>query len=160
MGSVVIKGNRGEVGVTEFVVSDISTVDLELELVGIRHDVHGTRVRRREILDRVVEVEFLDLRTGSDRFLNLGDEHILRLRSEDLTLLGVEVRVVGVDLPLILSSTSSPSDAELDIVVLERYEGESRLPVLTESEAEGVETLVSGTTVEVTSDRLGRGSGR
>jgi len=160
MGSVVIKGNRGEVGVTEFVVSDISTVDLELELVGIRYDVHGTRVRRREILDRVVEVEFLDLRTGSDRFLNLGDEHILRLRSEDLTLLGVEVRVVGVDLPLILSSTSSPSDAELDIVVLERYEGESRLPVLTESEAEGVETLVSGTTVEVTSDRLGRGSGR
>jgi len=160
MGSVVIKGNRCEVGVAEFVVGDISAVDLKLELVGIRYDVHSSRVRRRKILDRVVEVEFLDLRTRGDRLLNLGDEHVLGLRSEDLTLLGIEVRIIGVDLPLVFSGTRSPSDAKLNIVVLERDEREGSLPVLTESKAERVEALIGGTTVEIASDRLGGGSGR
>jgi len=160
MGSVVIKGNRCEVGVTEFVVGDIGAVDLELELVGIRYDVHGSCVRRRKILDRVVEVEFLDLVARGDRLLNLGDEHVLGLGSEDLTLLSIKVRIVGVDLPLVFGGTSPPSDAKLDIVILERDEGESSLPVLAEGEAERVEALIGGTTVEIASDRLGGGGGR
>jgi len=44
-------------------------------------------------------------------------------------------------------------------VVLEGDERERRLPVLTEGEAEGVETLRGGTSVDTTRDRLG-GRGR
>ena len=108
----------------------------------------------------MVEVELLHFRTGGDRLLDLGDEHVLGLGGEHLTLLCIEVGVVGVDVPLIVRGVEAPSDAKLDIVVLEGDEGEGGLPVLAESEAERVEPLVSGTTVEITSDGLGGGGGR
>ena len=71
----------------------------------------------------------------------MGDEHVLGLGSEHLTLLGIEIRVIGVDIPLVIGRRGAPSDSELDIVILERNEWESSLPVLTESKPEGVEPI-------------------
>jgi len=157
VGGVVVEGNRSKVGVTKLEVGHISAVNLELHLVGIRHDVHSGGVRSREILDGVVEVEFLNLVARGNSLLHLGDEHVLGGSGEKLTLLGIEVRVVGVNLPLVGGGTRTPSDTKLNIVVLEGDERERRLPVLTEGESEGVETLIGGATIEVTRDRLGGG---
>jgi len=160
MGGVVVERDGGEVGVGELEVGNVGTVNLKLDLVRIRADVHSGGISSGEVFHWMIEIELLNLVTRRNRLLDLGDNHILGRAGEHLTLLSIEVSVVGVDLPLVGGGTRTPSDAELDIVVLEGDEGESSLPVLTESEAEGVETLVGGTTVEVTGDRLGGGSGR
>jgi hypothetical protein len=61
--------------------------------------------------------------TRGDSLLDLSDEHVLGRRGEHLTLLGVEVRVVGVDIPPVGRRRGTPGDAELDVVVLEGDEG-------------------------------------
>jgi hypothetical protein len=157
VGGVIVEGHGGKVGISELVVSHISTVDLELELVARGAD-HGDRrsITSGDVLDGVVKVELLNLRVGRDRLLNLGHDHVLGLGSEHFTLLGVEVRVVRVDLPLARGSLGTPSDAKLDIVVLEGDERESRLPVLTEGEAERVELGSTGAIIEAGRRRLGR----
>ena len=161
MGSMVVEGNRGEVGIGELVVSHIGTVDLELELVTGGADHGNSRgVTGGEVFDGMVKVELLDLGTGGDRLLDLGHDHVLGLGGEDLTLLSIEVRVVGVDLPLARSSLGTPSDAKLDIVVLEGDEGKGRLPVLAEGEAERVELGGAGAVVEAGGNRLGGGERR
>mgnify|MGYP001069917744 FL=1 len=162
MGSVVVEGHGGEVGVGELEVGHISAVDLELELVVVAEDGEGRGIRRRQVLDGVVEVELLHFRAGRDRLLDLGDEHVLGLGGEYLTLLSIEVGVVGVNVPLevVVRGVGTPRDAELDIVVLERDEGEGGLPVFTEGEPERVEPLGGGTGIETTSDGLGGGGGR
>ena len=89
--------------------------------------------------------------------MDLGNNHILWLGRKDFTFLGVKVRIVRVDVPLVIRCRRTPRDAEVDIVVLETNEGECRLPVLTEVEAEGVETRgrgTWGTTEEITTNRL------
>jgi hypothetical protein len=161
VGGVIVEGHGGKVGISELVVSHISTVDLELELVARGAD-HGDRrsITSGDVLDGVVKVELLNLRVGRDRLLNLGHDHVLGLGSEHFTLLGVEVRVVRVDLPLTRGSLGTPSDAKLDIVVLEGDERESRLPVLTEGEAERVELGGAGAVVEAGGHRLGGGERR
>jgi len=148
-----------EVGVGELEVGDIGTVDLELELVVVVKNREGGGIGRGEVLDGVVEVELLYLGTGGDRLLNLGDEEVHGLGREKFTFLGIEEGVVRVDIPLLgaVRRGRTPSDPKLDIMVLERNEWEGSLPVLTESKPEGVETLIGGATVEVTSDRLGGG---
>jgi len=156
VGGVVVEGNRGVVRVRELEVGNISTVDLELDLVRVEAHVHGGHVGGGDVLDGVVEVELLCLGSGGDSLLDLGDEHVLGLGSEHLTLLGIEVRIVRVDLPLVGIRGSTPSDAKLNIVILEGDEGEGGLPVLTEGEAEGVEPLIGRATVKVTGDGLGR----
>jgi len=158
--SVVIEGNRCEVGVRKLVVSHVGTVDLELQLVGVTEHGHSRSVSSRQVLDGVVEVKFLDLGTGGNRLLHLGDEHVLGRAREHLTFLGIEVRVVGIDFPLVGIRGGTPSDAELHIVVLEGDEREGGLPVLTESEPERVEPLRGGSGVETTGDRLGGGGRR
>jgi len=160
VGGVIVERNRGVVGVRELEVRNIGTVDLELDLVRVEAHIHGGHVGGSDVLDGVVEVELLCLGPGGDRLLNLGDEHVLGLGREHLTLLGIEVGVVRVDFPLVGIRGGTPRDAEFDIVVLERDEGERRLPVLTESEAEGVEPLVGRATVKVTGHRLGGGGRR
>ncbi len=115
---------------------------------------------RREVLDGVVEVEFLDLGAGSDRLLDLGDEHVLGRAREHLALLSIEVRVVRVDFPLVRIGGGTPCDAEFHIVVLEGNEEKGGLPVLTEGEAERVEPLGSRTGVMTTRDRISGGGRR
>lgn len=158
---MVVEGNGGEVGVGKLEVRNVGAVNLELKLVtSSAHHGDGRRVTRSEILHRVIEVELLNFRAGGDRLLNLSHDHALGRSSEHLTLLSVEVRIVGVDLPLARSSLGTPSDAKLDIVVLEGDEREGRLPVLTEGEAEGVELRGAATVVETGGNRLGGGIGR
>jgi len=163
---VVVQGYGGVVGVSELEVGDIGTVNLELELVIIVEDIErqtgtiGVRLSRGQVLDGVVEVEFLHLGTGRDRLLNLGDEKVHGLTSEQLTLLGIEVGIIRVDIPCMRGRRRTPSDAKLDIMILEGDERKGSLPVLTESETERVETLRGSTTVQVTSDRLGGGGRR
>jgi hypothetical protein len=156
MGSVVVERHSGEVGISKLVVSHIGAVDLKLELI-LRITDHPDRrsIRRRQVLHGVVEVHLLNLVTRGDRLLDLGHDHVLGRPREHLTLLGIEVRIVGVDLPLARSSLGTPCDAKLDIMVLEGDEGESRLPVLTEGEAERVELGSAGTIVEAGGHRLG-----
>jgi len=157
---VVIRSYGGEVGIGKFVISNICTVNLELELIIIVKDRHSGSLTRSQILDWVVEIQLLDLGSGGDRLLGLGDEHVLGLGSEHLTLLGIEVRVIGVDIPLVSGRRGAPSDSELDIVVLKRNEWKSSLPVLTESKAEGVEPVGCATVDQVSGNRLGSGSRR
>jgi len=157
VGCVVVQGYGGVVGVSKLEVGDIGTVNLELELVIVVEDIESRSLSRGQVLDGVVEVEFLHLGTGRDRLLNLGDEKVHGLTSEQLTLLGIEVRIVRVDIPCRSSGLGTPSDAKLHIMILEGDERKGSLPVLTESETERVETLRGGTTVQVTIDRLGRG---
>ena len=156
---MVVEGDIGKVGVGKLEVRDVRAIDLELELIRVREHIQCGTIRRGQVLDGMVEVELLHLRARRDRLLDLGDEHVLGLTREHLPLLGVEVRVVGVDIPPVGRRRGTPGDAELDVVVLEGDEGERRLPVLAEGEAEGVETLRRGTGVDTTRDRLG-GRGR
>ena len=157
---MVIEGHGREVGVGKLEVSHVSTVDLELELIVIMKNWKCGPVCGREVLDRMVEIELLNLGTRGDRFLDLGHDHILGLRCEHFALLGIEVCVVGVNLPLALRSLITPCNAKLDIVILERDEGEGGLPVLTEGEAERVELGVVDTIVETTGKGLGGGERR
>jgi hypothetical protein len=76
------------------------------------------------------------------------------LRSEHLTLLSVQIGIIRIDLPLGGSGLTTPSDAKLDIVVLETNEGKRRLPVFTESKPERVERNGAGTIIETGGDRL------
>tara|TARA_B100000767_G_scaffold231663_1_gene223191 strand:- start:116 stop:667 length:552 start_codon:yes stop_codon:yes gene_type:complete len=159
VGGVVIERDRGVVRVRELEVGNIGTVNLELELVIIVEDRESRAVRRGKVLDWVVEIELLDLGARRDRLLSLGDQHILGLGSEDFALLGIEVGVIRVDVPLLagISGGGTPSDAKLHVVILEGNEWKSSLPILTESETERVEALVGRATVEITGNRLGRG---
>jgi len=159
VGGVIVERDRGVVRVRELEVGNIGTVNLELELVCIEAHIHGGDIGGSQILDWMVEIELLDLGARRDRLLSLGDQHILGLGSEDFALLGIEVGVVRVDVPLLagISGGGTPSDAKLHIVILEGNERKGSLPVLTESEPERVETLVGRATVEITGNRLGRG---
>jgi len=161
VGSVVVEGHGGEVGVGELEVGHIGTVNLELELVRVTENGEGGGISGCQVLHGVVEVELLHLGPGGDRLLDLSDEHVVGLGGEHLTLLSIEVGVVGVDIPLLtgIRSVGTPSDAKLDVVVLKGDEREGGLPVLTEGEAERVEPLGGRTGVETTSDGLG-GRGR
>tara|TARA_R110000868_G_scaffold29654_1_gene110276 strand:- start:1124 stop:1621 length:498 start_codon:yes stop_codon:yes gene_type:complete len=142
VGGVVVEGNRRVVGVRELEVGNIGTVNLELDLVRVEAHIHGGHVGGGDVLDGVVEVEFLCLGPGGDRFLDLCDEHVLGVGCEHLTLLGIQVGIVGVDFPLVGIRGGTPSDTEFHIMVLQRDEGEGGLPVLTEGESERVEPLV------------------
>ena len=155
---MIVEGHVREVGIRKLVVRDVRAVYLELELVVIVENGEGATLPGRQVLHWVIEIQFLNLRLGSNRLLDLGDEHVLGLGREHFALIGVKVGVVGVDIPLHarVGRSRAPGDAELNIVVLERNEGKRCLPVLTEGEAEGVEPFVSATTVEVTRDRLRR----
>jgi len=157
MGGVVIERNRGVVRVGKFEVGNIGTVNLELELVIIIEDLKSRAIRRSEILDGVVEVQLLHLRAGRYSLLDLGDEHVKRFSCEHLTLLGIEVRVIRVDVPFRSSGRGTPRDAKLHIMILEGNERKGGLPVLTESKPERVEALVGRATIEITGNRLGRG---
>jgi len=118
---VVIEGNRCEVGVGEFVIGDISPVDLKFKLVSLVEDSHGTNLTRRQIFDGVVEVELLDLSLGTDRLLNLRDEHVLGTGRECSTLISVKIGIVGVNVPRMGSSRGAPSDTQLYVMVLEGH---------------------------------------
>ena len=157
---MVVERYVGEVGVGELEIGHISAVDLKLEFVGGFQNVDGGTIRRRQVLHGMVEVELLNLRARGGRLLHLGDEHVLGGGSEEFTLLGIEVRVVGVDLPLGRGGLVTPSDAKLDIVVLEGDEGEGGLPVLTEGEAEGVELGSTESIIKLRRNRLGGGGRR
>jgi len=143
VGGVVVERNRGVVRVRKLEVGHIGAVNLELELVIVVEDRESRAVRRGKVLDRVVEIELLDLGARRDRLLSLGDQHILGLGSEHFALLGIEVGVVRVDVPLLagISGGGTPSDAKLHIVVLESNERKGSLPVFTESKPEGVEPV-------------------
>jgi len=109
---MVIRSYGGEVGISKFVISNIGTIDLKLELVVIMENLQSRRLTGGDVLHRVVEVQLLDLTGGGNRLLHLGDEHVLGLTSEHLTLLGVKVRIVGENIPLVSSRRGAPSDSE------------------------------------------------
>jgi len=157
---VVVERDRREVGIRELVVRNISAVNLELQLVRLVEDTNGAALTSRQILDGVVEVKLLNLRLGADALLNLSHEHVLGTGGEHSALIRVEVGVVRVDIPRVGGRGGAPSDTNLNIVILESHKGESRLPVLTEGEAEGVELRSSRTVVETGRHRLGVRCGR
>jgi hypothetical protein len=157
MGGVVVERNRGVVRVGKFEIGNIGAVNLEFKLIVIIEDGKRSTVRRSKVLDGVIEVQLLHLRTGRDGLLDLGDEHVKGFGCEHLTLRGIEVGVVREYIPLVTGRGTTPSDAKLHIMILEGNERKGSLPVLTESETERVEALVGGATIEITGNRLGRG---
>ena len=156
---MVVEGHGREVGIGEFVIADISTVDLELELVRLVEDGHGAALSGGEVLDRVIVVEFLDQALGRDALLDLGDEHVLGPGAERGALVGVEVREVGVDVPALAGGAVTPGDADFDVVVLEGHQGKRALPVFAEREPKRVELFVGRAAVEITGHGLGEVSG-
>src|SRR6056300_1580778 len=145
----------GEVWIRKLEVSNIGTIDLKLELVIIIEDFKSCSLTRRKILDWVVKVELLDLSRRGGRLLDLGNDHVLWGRGKVFTLLGIQVHVVRIDIPLIGGSRRTPSDAKFHIMVLESNEGKGSLEVFTESEAKWVESGSVRTTEKVTRNRLG-----
>ena len=138
---MIIRSYGGEVGISKFVIGNIGTIDLKLELVVIMENLQSRRLTGGDVLHGVVEVELLDLGSGGNRLLHLGDEHVLGLGSEHFTFISVKVGVVGENIPLVGSRRGAPSDSELDIVVLEGDERDGGLPVFTESKPEGIEPV-------------------
>ena len=159
VGGMVVRRRRRVVGIDELEISHIGTVDLELDTVGRRVDTVSSDVARGKEFHGVVKVELLGTTEGRQGLLDLGNQDRTGLASEKLTLIGVQVDVVGVALDAteraVDVGVGLPADAELDIVVLKGHEGEGRLPILTEGEAERVELGGSGSIVEFTRDGLG-----
>ena len=156
---VEVRRRRRVVGIDEFEISDIGTVDLELDTVGRRVDAIRDDITRGEELDGVVEVEFLGTPEGRQGLLNLCNQDGTGFPGEQFTFICVQVDIVGVALHTadgtVHIGMRLPSDAKLNIVILESHEGESRLPVLTERESERVEFSGSGTVIETTGNRFG-----
>jgi len=159
VGRMVVRRRRRVVGIDELEICHIGTVDLKLHTVRSRVDAIRCDVARGKELHGVVEVELLGTTEGRQGLLDLGDQDRSGLASEKLTLIGVQVDVIGVALDAteraVDVGVGLPADAELDIVILKGHEGEGRLPVLTEGEAERVELGGSGSIVEFTRDGLG-----
>jgi hypothetical protein len=155
---VVVGRNHTVVRIGELEVRNIRTVDLELDAVTNRVNTVGRNVGRRQILDRVVEVEFLHLGQRGRGLLNLCDQDLLRIAGQHLTFGCVEVHVVRVALDATSGAVNvhvrRPADAEFHIVVLKGDQRESRLPVFAEAESERVE-LGRTTVVERTRRGLG-----
>jgi len=94
-------------------------------------------------LGRVVEVSEIDVdvirRHGLE--LGLGDEHLMLMLDDHLTLLGVEVHVRTVDLGSgSRGETGAALDSELDLVELERGERKRLGPIF--GEEEGNEIMI------------------
>tara|TARA_B100000287_G_scaffold117133_1_gene109052 strand:- start:1229 stop:1981 length:753 start_codon:yes stop_codon:yes gene_type:complete len=122
------------------------------------HDVEvTTTLRRHQALDRMIKIQLLDLRLGSQRLLHLVDDDLLRLGREELTLLGVDVGKVGEAVPLVRLRRSTPRDAQLHVMVRERDQREDVLPALTEEEAKRVETGGVGVVIFVDATETGLG---
>tara|TARA_B110000879_G_scaffold212417_1_gene308579 strand:+ start:3212 stop:3880 length:669 start_codon:yes stop_codon:yes gene_type:complete len=150
MRGMVVRRHRRVMGIDELEISDIGTVDLELDTVCSRVDaIHGD-ITRGDELDGVVEVEFLGTPHRRQGLLDLGNQDGAGFLGEHFTFIRVQVDIVGVALHTadraVHSGILLPSDTKLDIVVLESHEGESRLPVLTEGESERVEFSGRGRT--------------
>jgi len=117
----------------------IETIFLVIfQLIGFtRHEV--------ERLHRVVEVAEVKLSVGVRRWLvlSLSDEEFMLVVGEELALISVEVHIVAVDLGGTSGGvTITALHTNLDIVVLERHEGETLRPVFTKEE--GNHVVVSG----------------
>jgi len=125
-------------GLRELRVTDIGTVNLKLDLT------IGESDRRifasRDELDGVVVVELLNSRLRGDRHLGLCDEHVLGGTRHCGPFVSVEVNELRVHFKVRLGECSTtPRDAELDIMVLERHERQRGLSIFTERESEWVE---------------------
>jgi hypothetical protein len=145
----------------------VCTVNVERRSIeGVFSRVVGIiGVTRHEVerLHWVVEVAEVKLSVGVRRqlVLSLGDEKFVLIVGEELALISVEVDIVTVDLwgtngGVIVTALHT----NLDIVVLERHEGETLRPVFTEEEGnhEVVTRVVLLTSVRGHSERrLGRG---
>jgi len=133
---VVVQGRGRVVRLGKLGVANIRSVNLELDLAGGETD--RTLLVSREELHGVVVVKLLNGTRRRDRALGLGDEHVLRRRREGRALVSVEVHELRVDL-VVGRGESTPSDAKLNIVVLERHEGKRGLRILAKREAKRVE---------------------
>jgi len=119
-------------------ITNIRTVDLEL-YVTIGY-AYTSRFVRRDELDGVVVVKLLDLVVRGNRLLRLCNQHVLRSRRKRCALIGIQVNKLRMNLEIIDAGDFTPRNTDLDIVVLKRYERKRRLSILTEREAQGVET--------------------
>jgi len=152
VGGNVVDGTIGEVSAVHLgddimvvhvrhVLEERHTVDVERSLVeGILGRVVGIiGITRHEVerLHWVVEVAEVKLGIGVRRqlVLSLGDEEFVFVVGEELALISVEVHIVTVHLGGTSGGvTITTLYTNLDIVVLERHEGERLRPVFTEEE--------------------------
>jgi len=122
-------------------VGNIGTIDLEAKVTGRERDI-TTRLSGGNIFHWVVVVDLLDGRRGLDRLLSLGDNHTLWCRGERRAFFGVEIHILGVNLVVIVHRCV-PRDSQFYIVILERHQWDSGLPVFTEGKSEWVERGIS-----------------
>ena len=161
-------------------VANVHAVDLRLELVVDGCDLGGTgAVCRRVIvggegqeLDGVSQSQLLHVGGRDGDAGHLGDQQVHGRVGEVLTLRLVEVHKVGPGLVLERGVCGSrrqtrqcqrraqgraPRDADLDVVVLERHQGQRHVPVLAEEKLERQEPVgdVVGTRSVVVEVALG-----
>ena len=154
---VVESRNGGEIGRRVLEIGDIGTVDLELELIGRTENSErgALRLRTRQELHRMVQVQFLRRGAGTDVLLRLRDQHVDLLGREVRALGFVEVDEVGVALPRVRFGGRTPRDAQFHIVVLQPDQGQGVRPGIAEEKPERVKLGV-GATEETTETRLGQ----
>jgi len=152
IGGDIVNGNIGKVGAVHFsnyvVVIDMgcvfeerSTIDVQsggVKFVLVRV-IRISRLTRHEVkrLHRVIEISKVKLCVGIRRWLvlSLSDEELVLVFCEELTLIGVKVHIVAVDLGGTIGGvTITALHTNFDIVILECHEGETLRPVLTKEE--------------------------
>lgn len=142
-GGVVIFRHHGVVWVDGLGIRDIGTIDLQTNLV-----VNETEIAwiiRRDILDWMIIVHFLDSSVRQDGSLRLVDDHVLWSTRQSGAFIGIQVDVLRMDF-IISDHWSTPCNAQFNIVVLERNQWDRGLPVFTERKAEWVERPSRGST--------------
>jgi len=118
-------------------IRDIGTIDLQTKLVVNETEIAW--VIRRDILDWMIVVHFLDSSVRQDGSLRLVDDHVLWSIRQSGAFIGIQVDVLRVHF-IISGRWSIPGNSQFNIVVLERDQWDRRLPVFTERESKGVDS--------------------
>jgi len=140
---VVILRHHGVVWVDGLGIRDIGTIDLQTKLVVNETEIAW--VIRRDILDWMIVVHFLDSSVRQDGSLRLVDDHVLWSIRQSGAFIGIQVDVLRVNF-IISGRWILPCNAQFNIVVLERNQWDRGLPVFTERKAEWVERPRRGNT--------------
>ena len=152
VGGKIIDDVIGEIGAVhlgyDIVVIDIrgvleksGTVDVKgrgVEIVLIS-PTSTSRLTRDNVkrLHRVVKVAEVNIGVGvrSELVLSLCDENLMILIGKELSLIGIEINVVTIDLGgFVGGETIAALDTNLNIVILEGNEGKRLGPILPEEE--------------------------
>ncbi|AUT19036.1 hypothetical protein DSLPV1_065 [Dishui lake phycodnavirus 1] len=153
--AVEVRRRLGEVRLRQAEVADVDAVHLKLQAVrGARERDGASRARGgTNSLDRVIEVEIVNLRVRRQGLLHRGDEVLQRRAGEEFALRSVQVDVVRVHFPLV-ADLGAPINPDFHVHVLKRDERKRLGERVREPKLERVELRVRRSTEHVAVRRL------